>query len=132
VTRRRVSDWIFLALWIITVLGAAGEHYIVRAQDKLAQDLARELDQAAAALDAGDWSSALETIRGARQTWEAARGPLALHTIHKQLDEISEALVEAEALLMVRSEDALGPLLVARERVKSLPERHRLSFRNLF
>ncbi|HEY8497112.1 MAG TPA: DUF4363 family protein [Limnochordales bacterium] len=130
-TRRRVSDWIFVALWLITALGAAGQHYVIRAEERLAQELARELDQAAAALDAGDWTLAYETAGRARRRWETARGRLALHAEHRRLESISESLLEAEVLIAARSGAARGPLALARERVMGLPEEHRLSLRNL-
>ncbi|OUM99601.1 MAG: hypothetical protein BAA04_01355 [Firmicutes bacterium ZCTH02-B6] len=131
-TRRGVSDWIFLALWLITGLLAVGEHFVVRAEERLAQELTRELDRAAAALDEGDWTLALETAGRARRVWETARERLALHAEHQRLEAISEALLEAEALIAARSGAAGGLLVLARERIKGLPEQHRLSWSNLF
>jgi len=130
--RTRVSDWIFLGLWVLVALGIAGVYSLIHAEETLAAQLVEQLHAAERSLAAGDWAAVQQTVADARKVWERARAWLALHTEHDLLQEVSETLLEAEALARIREPQALRSLLLARDRIESFPQRDRLLLRNLF
>ncbi|GEM_PF-3340045 len=130
--RSRVSDLIFIVLWLLAALGALGEYWLIGGQTALAQGLGGQLEGAVRALDAGDWALAREHVVQARDQWERARPRLALYTGHAQLQAISEALLEAETLLAAQSTQARSSLALARDRLRELPERQRPLLDNIF
>lgn len=130
--RTRVSDLIFWTLWILTALAVTAAYGTIRSQEALARDVAGYLDRAEQALSAGDWAGFEQAVAQARTAWEAARPWLSLFTEHDPVQEISDTLLEAQALARAQDPAAWRPLLVARERVLLLPEQERLLLRNLF
>ncbi|HEY8418085.1 MAG TPA: DUF4363 family protein [Limnochordales bacterium] len=130
--RTQVSDLIFWTLWIFTALCVTAGYGLIREQEALARDVAGYLDRAEQALSAGDWAAFEQAVAQARTAWEDARPWLSFFTDHDPVHEISDTLLEAQALARAQDPAAWGPLLVARERILILPERERLLMRNLF
>lgn len=129
--RRRMSELVFYGLWVLTGLGFAGVYWIIGAQEAVADELAAKLEAAEAALLADDWPGASQLIADVLDRWRRVEKRWALHTQHEELDAVGEALLDAEALIVLRDVRAVAPLRLARDRLLTLPRRDRVSWENL-
>lgn len=130
--RRSSSTWILVGLWCVAFLIVTGTWWLIGAQTKVANDLARRIAGIEAEILTADWENALEHIRELMIRWEKTRQVWAFHTEHAEMDEITDSLIEAEALITANHTGALAPLRKARDRILTLPQRDRLDLENLF
>lgn len=126
-----MSSIVFYSLWVITAIGIAGIYWIIDAQEEVTAQLSRHLLEAEAAVKAGDYTHAANALRQVTDDWPSIEKVWALHTMHEELDPISDALLEAEALVTQGDPSALAALRVARQRLEHLPKRERLVLSNL-
>lgn len=126
------STWILVALWLMAALIVGGTWWLISLQTSAANDIATMIEESEAAVIAEDWEKAAHEIRQLIVNWEKTRKVWALHTEHQEMDGITDALVEAEALIAAEEKSALAPLRVARDRIITLPQRDRLDLENLF
>lgn len=126
------STWILVALWLVAALIVGGTWWLISLQTSAANDIAIMIEESEAAVIAEDWEKAAHEIRQLIVNWEKTRKVWALHTEHQEMDGITDALVEAEALIAAEEKSALAPLRVARDRIITLPQRDRLDLENLF
>ena len=75
---------------------------MIRAQEAVADELAAKLEAAEAALLADDSPGASQLIADVLDRWRRVEKRWALHTQHEELDAVGEALLDAEALIVLR------------------------------
>lgn len=122
---------VFYVLWVLTVLIFIGVYWIIGAQQAVARDLQQSLGIVEAAIGSEDWPDAARGIGDVYERWRKIEKLWALHTQHEQLDLVSDALLEAQALIDIKNADAVRSLRLAAERLHALPDRDRLLFSNL-
>mgnify|MGYP001312233572 CR=1 FL=1 len=130
--RRSSSTWILVGLWFVALSIVLGTWWIIAAQTKVAHELAQRIEGIEAEVLNGDWENASQLIRELMIRWEKTRQVWAFHTEHAEMDEVTDALIEAEALIAANEAGALAPLRKARDRIVTLPQRDRLDWENLF
>lgn len=130
--RSSSSAWILAGLWFAALLIVSGTWWLISAQTDVANDLAKRIEQAEADVLSADWDNASQHIQELIISWEKTRRVWALHTEHAEMDEVTDALVEAEALIAANEVGALASLRKARDRIVTLPQRDRLDLENLF
>src|SRR5690625_2572014 len=106
------STWILVALWLVAALIVGGTWWVISLQTSAANDIAIMIEESEAAVIAEDWEKAAHEIRQLIVNWEKTRKVWALHTEHQEMDGITDALVEAEALIAAEEKSALAPLRV--------------------
>lgn len=130
--RSSSSTWLLIGLWFIAALIVGGSWWIITAQTEVANDIAKKIEENEASVLDANWEKAANEIQQLIVTWEKTRRMWALHTEHMEMDEITDALVEAEALIAAEEVGAIAALRKARDRIITLPQRDRLDLENLF
>lgn len=130
--RRDVSTWILLGLWTTAIVWFVATTWLIQTQTSQAERLAKELGKVADEVLAGRWVEADQLLSEVRSTWEEIRRRWALHVEHREMDEITDALVEAEAAIRTSDNQAYVQLQRAVDRVRTLPERERLMLQNVW
>lgn len=130
--RRSSSTWILVGLWFVALLIVVGTWWLIAAQTDVANDLAQRIETIEAEVLNADWANASQHIRELIISWEKTRRLWAFHTEHAEMDEVTDALIEAEALITAHEIGAFALLRRARDRIVTLPQRDRLDLENLF
>lgn len=129
--RRRMSDYVFYGLWIITALGFTAVYWIISVQETVAADLTAKLEAVERAIIAGDWSDAAEIVGDVYETWRRIERKWALHTQHEELEAITDVLLDAHTMIYLQDVQAVVALRLARDRLLTLPQRDRVLLENL-
>ena len=99
---------------------------------RLSQRLSSQLNQAEAAVTAGDWDTAEQLTLEAMDQWEQAEGYFSFVLCHADTDEVSTGFQEVLGFIQYQSSpeyDSANGTLVAK--VEHLAEVERLNWKNL-
>lgn len=91
-----------------------------------------QLQQAADALQAGDWSGAERTLKEGYEDWAAHRTYLCVVAVHDEINSAEESYVRARTLAAAREDsECLSELAGLLAQLQAMGDMERLSLRNI-
>lgn len=128
---RRWSGW--LLILVIVGIIAAGGLLAQRCLDRSAGGLAADLQRVQQEIGRGDWDGAKSAFAALGDRWDGVRRNWALLTDHQELDSLELRLVRLREFIEARDEvNARVEAAEAMSLIRHIPERERLTWRNIF
>lgn len=128
---RKWSGWllILVIVAIITASGLLAQRYLDRSAGELASDLQRVQQD----IEHKDWKDGESSFATLEKNWNRARSSWALFTDHLELDNLELRLVRLQEFIETRDEvNARAEAGSAMSLIRHIPERERLTWRNVF
>ncbi len=128
---RKWSGWLLVLaiVAIITVGGILTQRYL----DRSADELASQLERVESAVEHGDWRESEGGFAVLEKDWNRAHDNWALFTDHMELDNLEMCLVRLQEFIATRDEvNARAAAGEAMDLIRHIPERYRLTWRNVF
>ena len=128
---RKWSGWLLVLaiVAIITVGGILTQWYL----DRSADELASQLERVESAVEHGDWRESEGGFAVLEKDWNRAHDNWALFTDHMELDNLEMCLVRLQEFIATRDEvNARAAAGEAMDLIRHIPERYRLTWRNVF
>jgi hypothetical protein len=128
---RKWSGWLLvLAIAaIVTTGGILSQRYL----DRSAYDLASQLERVQQAVDHRDWRESADSFEALEKRWTRVHSNWALITDHMELDNLELSLVRLREFIESRDEvNARVEAGGAMDMIRHIPERERLTWRNIF
>ncbi len=120
---------VFVIVLIIGVSGALVQRYL----DRTGSELSARLQEVGKALEHKDWEQSERAFFGFEQRWRVVRRNWALVVDHLEIDNVDMRLVRLKELIRSRKDDeARADYSEALLLLEHIPERERLTWRNLF
>jgi len=120
---------VFVIVVIIGVSGVLVQRYL----DRTASELSAMLQEVGKALDHEDWGQSERAFSVFEQRWRVVRRNWALVVDHVEIDNVDMRLARLKELIRAREDDeARAEYSEAMMLLKHIPERERLTWRNLF
>jgi hypothetical protein len=128
---RRWSGWL-LVLAIVAIIitgGILAQRYL----DRSADELASRLEQVQQAVKHADWEGSENSFAALEKRWSGVHSNWALLTDHLELDNLELKLVRLQEFINARDEVNAGVEAgEAMDLIRHIPERERLTWRNVF
>jgi hypothetical protein len=128
---RRWGGWllILVIVGIISTGGLLAQRYLDRSSDELASGLQSVQQE----IEGGDWDGAGAGFAALEDRWDGVRRNWALFTDHQELDSLELRLVRLREFIEARDEiNARVEAAEAMSLIRHIPERERLTWRNIF
>ncbi|MGD0152347.1 MAG: DUF4363 family protein [Thermacetogeniaceae bacterium] len=128
---RKWSGWllVLVIVAIITTGGILTQRYL----DRSSEELASRLQQVQQAVEQRDWQRSESKYNDFEKRWNSVNNNWALFTDHLELDNLEMRLIRLQEFIETRDEvNARAEAGEALNLIKHIPERERLTWRNLF
>ncbi len=98
-----------------------------------AQPLISKTDRIRESIETGDWDKARDHIREFSTFWHDAKSVWTILLNHKEIDSIDMSLAKMEQYIAARETGlALGEISVLNLLIKHIPDKEKLSLKNIF
>ncbi len=123
----------YLLVFVIVVIIGVGGALVQRYLDRTAGELSAGLQEVGRALEHEDWEQSERAFAGFEQRWRVVRRNWSLVVDHVEIDSVDMRLARLKELIRAREDDeALAEYGEALMLLEHIPERERLTWRNLF
>ncbi|HHW40451.1 MAG TPA: DUF4363 family protein [Syntrophomonadaceae bacterium] len=123
----------YLLVFVIVVIIGVGGALVQRYLDRTAGELSASLQEVGRALDHEDWEQGERAFAGFEQRWRVVRRNWALVVDHVEIDSVDMRLARLKEFIRAREDDeSLAEYGEALMLLEHIPERERLTWRNLF
>lgn len=125
------SGWllILVIMAVITTGGILSQRYL----DRSADELISQLERVQQAVEQKDWMTSEAGFALLDQHWSRVHNNWALFTDHLELDNLELSLIRLQKLIETRDEvNARVEAGEAMDMIRHIPERERLTWRNIF
>lgn len=123
----------YLVVFVIIIIIGIGGALVQRYLDRTAAELSAGLQDVGKALAREDWRRSEQAFSSFEQRWRVARRNWGLVIDHMEIDNVDMRLARLKVFIHAREVDeALAEYSEAMMLLEHIPERERLTWRNLF
>jgi hypothetical protein len=125
------SGWLLVLVIVVAITtgGIISQRYL----DRSADELSFQLERVQQAVAQKDWTGSEGGVALLEQHWSGVHDNWALFTDHLELDDLELSLIRLQKFIEARDEvNAMVEVSEAMDMIRCIPERERLTWRNIF